>query len=108
MTSQRKKQEVEKIKKLILKYRVISLGDIKSLPSKQFQNIRKKLKDKVLIRVTKKRLIKIAIESLKEKDLKSLEKYLENSMPVLLFTNEDPFRLYKLLKKSKSKGGVEK
>lgn len=107
MTSQRKKQEIEKIKKLMLQYRVISLGDIKSLPSKQFQNIRKKLKGKVLIRVTKKRLIKIAIESLKEKDLKSLEKYLENSMPVLLFTNEDPFKLYKLLKKSKSKAAAK-
>lgn len=87
----------------MLKYKVISLGDINALPSKQFQNIRKKLKNKVIIQVTKKRLIKNAIESLKEKDLKPLEKYLENIMPVLLFTNEDPFRLYKLLKKSKSK-----
>jgi len=103
MVSEEKKQEVKELKELMLKYRVISLGDITSLPSKQFQNIRKKLKGKVIIKVTKKRLIKRAIESIKEKDLKSLEKYLENSMPVLLFTNEDPFKLYKLLKKSKSK-----
>jgi len=102
MTSQYKKNEVENIKKLMLKYRVISVGDIKSLPSKQFQSIRDKLKNKVLIKVTKKRLIRKAIESLKEKDLKPLEKYLENSMPVLIFTNEDPFKLYKLFKKSKS------
>jgi large subunit ribosomal protein L10 len=86
---------------------VISIGDITSLPSKQFQNIRKNIKDKVVVRVTKKRLIKKAIESLKEKDLKSLEKYIEKSMPVVLFTNEDPFRLYKLLKKSKSKAAAK-
>src|SRR3989344_3830262 len=103
MTSEKKKKEVEKIKQLMLKYRVISVGDIRSLPSKQFQNIRSKLKDKVVIIVTKKRLIEKAIESFKEKDLKSLHKYLEDSMPVLLFTNEDPFKLYKLLKKSKSR-----
>ncbi|MHA1868276.1 MAG: 50S ribosomal protein L10 [Candidatus Heimdallarchaeaceae archaeon] len=103
MISDKKKKEVSELKELMIRYRVISLGDITSLPSKQFQNIRKKLKDKVLIKVTKKRLIKKAIDSIKEKDLKPLEKYLEDSMPVLLFTNEDPFKLYKLLKKSKSK-----
>jgi len=103
MVSDQKKKKVEILRNLMLKYKVISLGDINALPSKQFQNIRKKLKNKVIIQVTKKRLIKNAIESLKEKDLKPLEKYLENIMPVLLFTNEDPFRLYKLLKKSKSK-----
>lgn len=91
----------------MIKYKVISIGDVTSLPSKQFQNIRKKLKENVLIRVSKKRLIKRAIDSIKEKDLKPLEKYLENCIPVLLFTNEDPFRLYKLLKKSKSKASAK-
>jgi|SRR3989344_5347424 len=103
MVAEKKKQEINELKNLMVKYRVISIGDITSLPSKQFQEIRKKLKENVVIRVTKKRLIRKAIESLKEKDLKPLEKYLEKSMPVMLFTDEDPFKLYKLLKKSKSK-----
>lgn len=107
MTSQRKKKEVENLRKLMLHYRVISIGDIRSLPSKQFQEIRKRLKEKVFIKVIKKRLIRIAIESLKEKDLKPLNQYLEDSMPVLLLTNEDPFKLYKLLKKSKSKASAK-
>ena len=107
MVAENKKKEVKILKDLMLKYKIISVGDITSLPSKQFQNIRKKLKDKVIIRVTKKRLVKNAISSLKEKDLKSLDKYLENVMPVLLFTNEDPFKLYKLLKKSKSKAAAK-
>lgn len=107
MVADKKKTEVKELKELILKYNVISIGDITSLPSKQFQNIRKKLKGKVIIKVTKKRLIKIAIDSIKEKNLKPLEKYLENTMPVLLFTNEDPFKLYKLLKKSKSKASAK-
>jgi len=103
MASEKKKKEVERIKKLMLKYRVISVGDIRSLPSKQFQLIRSKLKDKVVILVTKKRLIEKAIESFKDKDLRPLEEYIQGSMPVLLFTDEDPFKLYKLLKKSKSR-----
>ena len=107
MASEKKKKEVKELKDLMLKYRVISLGDITSLPSKQFQNIRKKLKGKVIIKVTKKRLIRKAIDSIKEKDFKPLEKYLEKSMPVLLFTNEDPFKMYKLLKKSKSRAAAK-
>lgn len=107
MVSQEKKNEVKILKDLMLKYKVISIGDITSLPSKQFQNIRKNIKEKVVIKVTKKRLIKKAIDSLKEKNLKSLEKYLQDAMPVLLFTNEDPFKLYKLLKKSKSKAAAK-
>jgi len=107
MVSEKKKNEIKQLKDLILKHSVIALGDITSLPSKQFQNIRKNIKNKVVIRVTKKRLIKKSIDSVKEKDLKPLEKYLEGSMPVLLFTDEDPFRLYKLLKKSKSKAAAK-
>jgi len=107
MVSQEKKNEVKILKDLMLKYKVISIGDITFLPSKQFQNIRKNIKEKVVIKVTKKRLIKKAIDSLKEKNLKSLEKYLQDAMPVLLFTNEDPFKLYKLLKKSKSKAAAK-
>ena len=107
MVSQEKKNEVKILKDLMLKYKVISVGDITSLPSKQFQSIREKLRGKVIIRVTKKRLIKHVIDSLKEKDLKSLEIYLQDAIPVLLFTNEDPFKLYKLLKKSKSKAAAK-
>jgi large subunit ribosomal protein L10 len=107
MTSQKKLNETKKLKELLLKYKVISVGDINSLPSKQFQNIRAKLKPNVEIRVTKKASILRTISELKEKDLKPLEKYIKNSMPVILFSNEDPFKLYKSLKKSKSKAAAK-
>ena len=58
MTSQKKLKEVKKLKELMLKYRVISIGDIALLPSKQFQTIRAKLKPNVEMRVTKKVLIR--------------------------------------------------
>jgi|SRR3989344_2875433 len=107
MTSQKKLDEVKNLKGLFLKYKVISVGDITSLPSKQFQSIRAKLKPNVVIRVTKKSSILRAISELKEKNLKPLEKYVQDAMPVLLFSNEDPFKLYKSLKKSKSRAAAK-
>ena len=107
MTSQKKLDEVKNLKGLFLKYKVISVGDITSLPSKQFQSIRAKLKPNVVIRVTKKSSILRAISELKEKNLKPLEKCVQDAMPVLLFSNEDPFKLYKSLKKSKSRAAAK-
>ena len=65
--SQKKKDELALLVKLIENSEKIALLDLTSLPSPQFQKIRKKLKENLDIRVTKKRLIKLAIEKVKEK-----------------------------------------
>ena len=61
--------------------------------------LKNKLKDTMSIRVSKKSLIKLAIESSKEnkKGLEKLEEYLLNCMPALLTSNEDPFKIAKKL-----------
>jgi large subunit ribosomal protein L10 len=53
--------------------------------------------------MSKRRLMKIAIEECKDakKGVEELNKYLKG-MPALIFTNENPFRLYKMLSKSKT------
>ncbi len=102
--SDKKKKEVEVLKELMNKYKVVGIIDLTGMPSPQLQKMRKKLKD-ALIRVTKKRLIKIALENLKEKKkgIEQLENEMkENVMPCLILTNEDSFRLAKILRKSKS------
>jgi len=101
--SEKKKEEVNYVKKLIQEHKVILIADLTNLPSAQLQSIKTKLKKDLKIRVTKKRLLKIAIDQLKDKrDLTKLEPYLENCMPALLVTNKDPFSIYKSIKKSKS------
>ena len=102
--SDKKKTELALLVKLIENSEKLALLDLTSLPSPQFQKIRKKLKSNLDIRVTKKRLIKLAIEKLKEKKqgIEKLLPSLETSMPALLFTKEDPFKLCKLLDKNKS------
>ncbi len=98
----KKIQEVMQLKELMKKYRVISVADLTSLPSSNLQSIRNKLREKIEIKVTKKRLIIRAIDELKEKDLTLLKPYLEKSIPVLIFSNEEPFKLFKLIKENRT------
>ena len=59
---ERKAKELEEIKNLISKYNTISIADLTSLPSSTLQKLRKKLQDKMFIKVTKKSLISLALE----------------------------------------------
>jgi len=101
MVSKKKLDEVKKVKELVGKYPVIGVIDLFKMPSRQLQAIKKELRGKALMRMTKKRLIKLVLEDCKKKDIKKL---LEADVvePALLFTEMDPFKLYKTLSKSKS------
>jgi len=99
-----KKQEVESLKHLILEYPVIGVVDSTNLPSMQLQKMRFKLKPDVLIKMTKSRLLKLALEQLKDKKqgIEKLEEYLRYNIPILLFSKKDSFKLSKFLIKNKS------
>jgi len=103
--SEAKKKEVELLKQLIQKYKIIGIVDLKDLPSAQMQQIKSQL-DGVLLRVTKKRLIKIAFEDLKDKisGIDKLEEKLlvKQVMPSLIFTNQGSFKLAKALRKGRT------
>ena len=94
--------EVKELEKFIDERKVVGVVDIKSLPSKQFQEIRKKLRGKADIKISKSILIKKAIENLKREDLKKLEGYIDGPCGIVV-SDEDPFLLYKFLKKNRSK-----
>ncbi len=102
--SEVKKKEVQELTQLIKSEPIIGIIDLTNLPSAQFQKIKHKLRKNLKVRVAKKSLIRLAIENAKEskKDVEKLEQYLENSMPALLFTSEDAFKISKLLDKNKS------
>ena len=94
-------QEVTSLKSLLKEYPVIGLANLENLPSPQLQKMRSQLKGKATIKMSKKRLIKIAIDNTDKKDLGILKEKLRG-MPALIFTKDDPFRLFKTLAKSKS------
>ena len=94
--------EVKELEKFIDQKKVVGIVDMESLPSKQLQEIRKKLRGKADIKVSKSILIKLAIDNLKRADLKKLEEYMEGPTGIIV-SDEDPFLLYKFLKKNRSK-----
>jgi len=104
MVSEKKKREVVEIRELIKKYPVVGVLDLFKMPSRQLQFIRKVLRDSVLIKMCKKSVMNRALKDVKEK--KNIEKLddFKPKEPALIFTETNPFKLFKMLKKSKSPG----
>jgi large subunit ribosomal protein L10 len=96
-----KRDEVEKIKKWAKDYAVISLVDVHGIPAAQLQGIRRDLHGKAVLRMTRNTLIEHAFTELGG-DYASLEKFIEGQS-ALIFTNQNPFSLYKTLEKTKTK-----
>jgi len=102
MVSERKKQEVKKIKELMEKYPVIGMLDLFKMPSRQLQSIRKSLRGNVLMKMSKKRLIKLVLKDVKgKKDIEKIDKFMPKE-PALIFSEMNAFELSKALKKNKS------
>lgn len=101
--NQEKIEVVKKFDELIEKYPIIGAINIENLPTRQLQQMRSSLRGNVEILMTKRRLMKIAIEQSKEKR-KGIEQIIPclKGMPALLFTKENPFKLYKITASKKS------
>ena len=76
---------------------------MENLPARQLQIMKEKLRATVTLRMSKKRLMRIAIENVKndKKGIEELEKHFKG-MPALICTEQSPFELFKTLKKNKS------
>jgi len=100
---QEKLSEIEGITELLRQHRAVGIASLQKVRAPQLQELKKNLADKVLLRVIKNTLIRMAIENCKEKtELKKLGEYLQGSN-VFLFTNLNPFKLALLLEKGKVK-----
>jgi len=101
--AQYKKENVNVLVKLFKEYPIVGALNVESLPAPQFQKMRAQLRGKVHITMTKRRLMKLAIEKVKgeKKGIENIVPHLKG-MPALLFTKENPFTIYKLISKSKS------
>jgi len=98
-----KKRIVKELVKLMQDYPIIGSVNMENLPAAQLQKMREQLRNTVVIRMTKRRLMRIAIDKVKEKK-PGIEKLNDSllGMPALLFTRENPFKLCKTLQKNKS------
>lgn len=100
---QEKIDEVEEIKQLLTRYKVIGVAGLQKVRASQLQELKKSLADKVYMKVIKNTLMQIAIENCGEKpELKKLCEHLTGSN-VYLFTDLNPFTLALILEKGKVK-----
>ncbi|MEK6960671.1 MAG: 50S ribosomal protein L10 [Nanoarchaeota archaeon] len=101
--AQYKKDQVKQLVQLFKSYPIIGVLNMEGLPASQANVIRQKLRSQVAMTMAKKRIIHLAIEQVKA-DKPGIEKIEQEfkGMPGLLFTKENPFAIFKLIKKSKS------
>jgi large subunit ribosomal protein L10 len=99
-----KKEVVKNLINLIKKYPIIGALNMENMPAPQLQRMRAKMRGNVEILMTKRRLMKLAIAKAKETKpgIEKIEEHLVG-MPALLFTKDNPFALFRTIKKSKSK-----
>ncbi len=98
---QRKEQTVKETAAKLAKYSVVAIASISGLKSRQFNAIKKKLRGQAEIIIARKTLLKKAIDTGKP-EVKKLEEYMQGA-EVLVLSNLDAFKLYKLFKQNKTK-----
>ncbi len=99
----KKKELVAQIVKLLKEYPVVGVIDMEGLPAPQLQRIRAQLRDSFTLVMTRKSLFLHAFDAFQEKNPKitDLKQYIRG-IPALIFSKENPFKLYKVLKQNKS------
>ena len=98
---EKKLKTVKELVDLFKNKKTILIASVKNLPASQFQEIKKKLRNKAIIKVPKKNLFFRAIDYLKDESLMKLKDYFKDSV-ALLFSDLDSFELSAELLKIKS------
>lgn len=82
-------------------YPVIGVLDMHSLPARQLQEIKKELVGTAEIRMTRKNLIHLALEQSSKDSITDLT---DNTaiQPALIFSEQNPFKLYKTIQEKKT------
>ena len=98
-----KKEEVKELKGIIGEYDVIGIVDLVNIPAKQLQEMRKSLKGKAVIRMSKINLINLALEdcNAEKTNIIDLSEHMDGQIAIIA-TEMNPFKLYKILEDSKT------
>lgn len=101
LTRERKEELVADLAAKIDDHPVVGLLDMHSLPARQLQEIKKELVDDVEIRMTRKTLIRRALDDAETDGITELD--IDSAVqPALLFTDTNPFSLFKLIQEKKT------
>ncbi|MBN2067832.1 MAG: 50S ribosomal protein L10, partial [Candidatus Diapherotrites archaeon] len=96
-----KESELQQITKLADQYPVVAIATLQNFPASLSQLLRKRLHGSAVVKVSKTRVVKKALQ---ESSVKSdgLLKHTEGSVAVI-FSNMNPFELFAFLKKNKGR-----
>ena len=98
----KKAKDVEELTQLINTYSVLGIADLYKVRAIQLQELAKKFRSLIQLKVTKNILLKMALRNSKKIGIEKLIDTLKGSN-ILLLTNMDPFKLLLLLEKNKIK-----
>jgi len=96
-----KKDEVEAIKAYSQEYALTGLVDLQGIPASQLQEMRRDLRGSAVLKMTRNTLIEHAFGDLGE-PICGLNDYIDGQS-ALIYTNENPFSLYRKLQQTMSK-----
>lgn len=96
-----KKKDIEEMTELLDSYPVVGIINMHKLPGPQLQEMRKDLHGKAKIRMSRKTLMKFALEKCDREGIKELEDHFQGEV-AFLFTEMNPFRLCSYLQRNKS------
>lgn len=96
-----KRKEVEAIKDKTSEFTLVGLVDVYGIPAAQLQQIRRNLRGIAVIKMARNTLMHHSFNELGG-DLEGARKYIDGNT-ALIYSNENPFRLYKLLEQNKTK-----
>ena len=107
LTKTKKQEIVATLVKEINAAETIAVASNESLPSRQYNAVKKKTRGKAAFHLARLTLLQRAIgQSNKKEQLKELQKHLGNGS-ILVISSLDAFKLYKLFKQSRSKTGAK-
>jgi len=96
-----KKEEVESLKERIESHDVVGMANLSDIPAPQLQKMRRSLKDSAVVKMSRKTLMSLALSESKKENIADLEGHMEGQ-PAMIFTDMNPFKLYKILEASKT------
>jgi len=101
MVKEEKVTAAEELKKTLEQHPVVGLIDLYKLPSRQLQEIKKKIRGKGTIKTIKKSLLEIAIANSTKQNMKQMADIVPQQ-PAIILTQMDPFKFYSMIDKMKS------
>lgn len=97
--------EVANIKELVGNYSIFGVVSFEGITADQIQKMRRNLKDSAVLKVTRNTLNEKALKEC-DGNVPDMVRYIEGQS-ALIFTNDNPFRLYKKLEQTKTPAPIK-